>query len=95
MDSLTSAINVQVDSRDKEQATNILKDLGLNMSTAINIFIKQIIKCDGLPFEVRNHRPNKELLDALMEGDDILSGKINAKKYSSVKKLIEDLENEN
>ena len=44
MKSLTSAINVQVDTKDKEEATNILKDLGLNMSTAINMFIKQIIK---------------------------------------------------
>ena len=47
LNNLNSAINVQVDSKDKEQATNILKDLGLNMSTAINIFIKQIIKCDA------------------------------------------------
>ena len=94
MASLNSAINVQVDSKDKEQATNILKDLGLNMSTAINIFIKQIIKCDGLPFEVRNPKPNKELLEALKEGEEILSGKIDAKKYDSVKELIEDLEND-
>ena len=35
MEVLTSSINVQVDSRDKEEATNILKDLGLNMSTFI------------------------------------------------------------
>lgn len=49
--------------------------------------------CDDLPFEVRNSKPNKELLEALKEGDDILSGKIDAKKYSSVKELIENLEN--
>ena len=41
---LTSAINVQVDAKDKEQATNILKDLGINMSTFINMAIKQVIK---------------------------------------------------
>ncbi len=94
LNNLNSAINVQVDSKDKELATNILKDLGLNMSTAINIFIKQIIKCDGLPFEVRNPRPNKELLDALKEGDDILLLRKNTKKYDSVKNLIEDLDSE-
>ena len=44
MKTLTSAINVQVDARDKEQATNILKDLGINMSTFINMAIKQVIK---------------------------------------------------
>lgn len=94
MESITSAINVQVNAKDKEKATDILKDLGLNMSTAINMFIKQIIKNDGLPFEVKNPKPSKELLEALQEGEDILNGKIKAKKYHSVKELIEDLENE-
>ncbi len=54
METLTSTINVQVDARDKEQATNILKNLGINMSTFINMAIKQVIKKDGLPFEVTN-----------------------------------------
>jgi len=94
MESLTSAINVQVNAKDKEKASNILKDLGLNMSTAINMFIKQIIKNDGLPFDVKNPKPSKELLEALQEGEDILNGKIKAKKYHSVKELIGDLENE-
>ena len=94
MESITSAINVQVNAKDKEKATDILKDLGLNMSTAINMFIKQIIKNDGLPFEVKNPKPSKELLEALQEGEDILNGKIKAKKYHSVKELIEDLEND-
>lgn len=65
MEQLTSAINVQVNAKDKELATNILKNLGLNMSTAINMFIKQIIKKDGIPFEVTNQKPSQELLEAL------------------------------
>ncbi len=94
MESLTSAINVQVNAKDKEKASDILKDLGLNMSTAINMFIKQIIKNDGLPFAIKNPKPSKELLEALQEGEDILNGKIKTKKYHSVKELIGDLENE-
>lgn len=96
MGTLTSAINVQVDAKDKEQATNILKDLGLNMSTAINMFIKQIIKIDGLPFEVRNPKPSKELLEALEESEqiikDIKSGK--RKGYHNVRQMFEDILNE-
>ena len=76
METLTSAINVQVNKKDKERATTILKDLGLNMSTAINIFVKQIIKTNGLPFEVTNPKPTKELLEAIQEGEDILSGNL-------------------
>ena len=58
------------------------------------LFLKQIIKTDGLPFSVKNPHPNKELLEALKEGEDILNGKIKSKKYHSVKELIEDLEND-
>ena len=54
METLSSYINVQVDAKDKETATNILKDLGLNMSTFINMAIKQVIKKNGVPFEVVN-----------------------------------------
>ena len=55
MASLTSAINIQIDSETKRKATDILNDLGLSMSTAINIFLRQVIKKDGLPFEVNNN----------------------------------------
>ena len=60
MASLTSAINVQVDTRDKEEATNLLKDLGLNMSTYFNMAIKQLIKKGGVPFEINNPKPSTE-----------------------------------
>ena len=52
MESLTSAINVQVNAKDKELATSILKDLGLNMSTFINMALIQVVKRNGVPFEV-------------------------------------------
>ncbi|MCI8346766.1 MAG: type II toxin-antitoxin system RelB/DinJ family antitoxin [Bacilli bacterium] len=54
METLTSAISVQVDTRDKEVANGILKNLGLNMSTFVNMAIKQLINKDGIPFEVSN-----------------------------------------
>lgn len=94
MASLTAPISVQVDAKDKELATGILNKLGLNMSTYINMAIKQLINRDGVPFEVVNPRPTKELLKAIREGEEILSGKKDTKKYNSVKELIEDLENE-
>ncbi len=93
MESLSSAINVQVDTKDKEQATNILKDLGLNMSTFINMAIKQVIKNDGLPFEVSNPKPNKELLEALEEGEEIIQEIKEGKRkgYSNVNEMMKDI----
>ena len=79
MSSLTSTINVNVNSNIKKEANNILNDLGLNMSTAINIFLTQVVKRKGIPFEVRNPEPSEELLEALREADDIRSGKTKTK----------------
>lgn len=94
MASLTSVVNVNVDSNLKKQANCILNDLGLNMSTAINMFLTQVVKHDGLPFEVVNPKPSKELLEAINEGEDILNGKIKVKGYHNVQKMIEDILNE-
>ncbi len=93
METLTSAINVQVDAKDKEQATNILRDLGLNMSTAINMFLKQIIKNDGLPFEISNPKPSKELLEALEEGEKIIQEVREGKRkgYNNVNEMMKEI----
>ena len=65
MESKTSAINIQVDSNVKKDATLVLTDLGLSMSSAINLFLKQVIKKNGLPFEVTNVVENKKILDVV------------------------------
>ena len=80
MASLTTALYVNVDSKNKEAATIILKSLGLNMSTAINMFLAQIVKRDGIPFEVVNPKPNKDMIKALKEAEDIIK---HPEKYPS------------
>lgn len=92
MANLTSTINVNVDNNIKKEATAILNDLGLNMSTAINMFLAQIIKQDGIPFEVKNPKPTKELKKVLKETDDIIFGKKEVKTYYNVDELFEDLD---
>ena len=61
------------------------------MSTYVNMAIKQLINKDGVPFEVVNPRPSKELLEALQEGEDILNGKIKAKSYTNMYEMLKDL----
>ena len=87
MGNLTSAINIQVDSETKREATNILNDLGLSMSTAINLFLRQVIKRDGLPLEVVNPKPNKELLMALKEAEEIINNPDKYKGYKDIDEL--------
>ncbi len=66
-----STINIRIDSYDKEVAGDILKNLGLNMTSYINMAIKQLIYKDGLLFEVSNPKPSSALLTALKEADEI------------------------
>ena len=96
MESLTTAISVQVDRKDKELATGILSNLGLNMSTYVNMAIKQLINKDGVPFEVVNPKPSRELLKALKEGEDILQEINNGKRkgYNNMEDLIKSLNEE-
>lgn len=91
MESLTTAISVQVDRHDKEVATGILSNLGLNMSTYVNMAIKQLINKDGVPFDIVNPKPSKELLEAIAEGNDILNGKVEAKSYTNMYEMLKDL----
>lgn len=58
----TVNLNVKIDNNLKKEATNVLNDLGLNMSSAINIFLTQVVKEQGIPFEItRNPKPNRKL----------------------------------
>lgn len=59
MAKMTSAINVNVDTKIKNEATAILKGLGLNMSTFINMALAQVVKRDGVPFEVVNPKQDE------------------------------------
>lgn len=45
-------VNIRIDEDIKKQAEGLFADLGLNMSTAVNIFIRQSLRTGGLPFDV-------------------------------------------
>lgn len=91
MESLTSAISVQIDSHDKEIATGILKKLGLNMSTYVNMAIKQLINKDGVPFEIVNSKPNKDMLEALEELEYAKNHPDEYKGYHNINSFVEDM----
>ena len=93
MASGTSVINVNVDPELKKEATTILKDLGLNMSTFINMTLAQVVKRNGVPFKVVNPRPSKELLKALKEIEDYKNGKVQLPTFDTTEELFEYLDN--
>lgn len=45
----------------------LFSDLGLNLTTAFTIFVKQAIREQGIPFEITRNTPNTEILEAIKE----------------------------
>lgn len=91
MANMTSAININVDTEIKNEATAILKGLGLNMSTFINMALAQVVKRNGVPFEVVNPKPSKELLEALAEVNEMINNPEKYPRYSNWNDLKESL----
>ena len=70
-------INIRIDDDLKEKAETLFNELGLNMSTAFNIFIRQTIRQGGIPFEITTHvdpffcEPNMKILqESIKEADE-------------------------
>ena len=84
-------INIRVDNNLKKEASELFNDLGLNLSTAINIFLTQCVKEQAIPFEIKQPKPTRRLKKALKEAEKISSGKINTKSYNNFDELIKDL----
>ena len=97
MKTLTNGIiNVHVDPKDKEDATIILKDLGLNMSTLINMTLKQVIKRKAIPFDVAIPSYNDRLENALKESEVIEKEykRGTRKGYNNVNEMMESIIND-
>lgn len=52
----------------KAQADALFSELGMNLTTAFNIFVRQSIREGGIPFEISINQPNKETIAAMLEG---------------------------
>ena len=84
-----AVINIRVNDEVKKEAEIIFKSLGLNMSVAMNLFLKKCINENGIPFDLK--LPNNETIEALEETNKILNGDIERKSYKNADELFEDL----
>ena len=88
----TVNMSIRMDTELKKQADAMLADMGLNMTTAMNMFLRQVVRQGKIPFEIATDIPNAETLAAMKEVDDMINGKIPAKKYTSTDELFKDFE---
>lgn len=81
--------SIRIDSNTKQAATELLNELGLDLSSAVNIFLKQVVLQGGLPFQVKYPQYKPEVIEAMEEAEK-LSRNPNTKKYSSFSEALED-----
>lgn len=84
----TTNLNIRVDEELKRKAEAIFSELGLNMSIAMNIFLRYSVRYGGIPFDLRIEKPNTETIAAI---DDVNNNRNMSKTFDSVSALMDDL----
>lgn len=80
--------NISIDADVKKQAQELFAALGLDLSTAINIYLKKAVAWHGIPFDVTCDEPNEVTAKAIIDaenGEDVFG------PFESVEALLEDL----
>ena len=86
----TTNVTVRMDAQIKAQAEELFGALGMNLSTAINVFVRQSLRKGGFPFEVVLDQPNRETREAMLEAEQILKDP-SVKRYSDVEEALREL----
>ncbi len=87
----TTNLNIRTNKEIKDRVDRICSELGLNMTTAVNLFLRAMIRENGIPFELKLDEPNEITISAIEEGRKIALDK-NVKGYNDIKDLREALE---
>ena len=86
----TIPTQIRIDETTKKQAVELLEGLGLNLSEAVNMFLRQVILHDGIPFEVKYPQFKPEVIEAMEEAKRI-SRDPNVKGYTDVKEMFKEI----
>jgi DNA-damage-inducible protein J len=83
--------NINLDPNLKKSAQELFYDLGLDLTTAVTLFLKQAVMLQKIPFEIRRDNPNIETIAAMDEFYEIKNHPQNYKKYSSFRDAMNDV----
>ena len=86
----TTNISIRMDADLKTQADAFFAELGMNLSTAFNIFVRQSLREGKIPFEISLNQPNKETVAAMLEAEQIAHDP-SVKGYTDLDELFDDL----
>ena len=85
-----SNVSFRIDTDIKNQADRLFADLGLNMTTAFNIFLRQSVREGSIPFQITVNTPNTETISAMHEAERIASDP-SVKRFSDVEEALKEL----
>lgn len=95
----SASVTVRMDEDLKKQAEMLYEDMGLNMTTAITMFTKAVVRQRKIPFEIaadpfidtlEEYEPNEETIEAMREADRI-SRDPNVKSYTDVDEMMREI----
>ena len=81
--------NIKIDPKLKQEAQELFESFGLSLSSAINIFLRQSVREQAIPFRVGKPVPNSETVRAI---EDARNGIGLSRSFNSVSELMEDLD---
>ena len=86
----TTNFSVRMDSDVKKDCEALYNELGMNLTTAINVFLRQSLRTGGFPFDVKLDQPNKETIAAMLEAERIARDP-SVKGYTDVEEALREL----
>ena len=86
--------NMRMNKQKKTSLEELYGNLGMTLAEAVNIFFEKSLMEGGIPFDVKISKYNEDTISAMKEAKDRMSGKVEAKAYSSAKELFDELDAE-
>ena len=84
-------ISIRMDSDIKTQAEALFGELGMNLTTAFNIFVRQALREGRIPFDISLNQPSKETIAAMLEAERIARDP-SVKGYTDMDELFAELQ---
>ena len=85
---MTTNINIKTDSSLKKQAEKLFAELGMNMSTALNVFLRQAVRERRIPFEITEIVPNAETIQTM---EDVKANRNMSPAFDNMEDLVNSL----
>ena len=83
--------NISLDGNLKKQAVELFATFGLDLSTAITLFLQQSVREQRIPFMIRKEVPNPNTIAALEELEEMKKDKEKYKRYASMEEMLKDI----